>query len=165
MKEIVLPNTVPLLPILDPWEQQEPEGPDATRVYEFYKNLSLGKLTMQICKKCGKVFYPPQLMCKHCNSTEYEWIEVPKVGEIHTFTAMLLGAPIIHENFAPFVIAVARFGEYPEKGVQIVGMMFDISHEELKIGDRVTWDILRIKGPGEKIRHWYYFKKLEKGST
>jgi uncharacterized OB-fold protein len=160
VKEIRLPDTVPLLPIIDPWSQQDPEGPDSTRVYEFYKNLSEGRLTVQRCKKCGKIFYPPQPACKHCYSTEYEWIDVPKVGEIFSFTAMLLGFPMVFETFAPFVIAIARFGNYPENGVQIAGMMFDVKYEELKIGDKVTWDILRIRGPGEKVRYWYYFKKL-----
>lgn len=102
-------------------------------------------------------------MCKHCNGLEYEWVEVPKVGEIHSFSALLLGAPMILELFAPFVIAVARFGDYPENGVQIAGMMLDENYEELKIGDKVTWEIMRIKGPAEKVRYWYYFERWEGG--
>ncbi|MDI9646331.1 MAG: Zn-ribbon domain-containing OB-fold protein [Archaeoglobales archaeon] len=160
MKEIVLPDTIPLLPIVDPWEQQDAEGPDSTKVYQFYKNLSEGKLTMQRCKKCGNVFYPPQAMCKYCNSTEYEWEEIPKTGEIHAFSALLLGFPMIIENFAPFVVAVARFGDYPKNGVQIIGIMFDTDYRSLKIGDRVEWEIMRIKGPGEKVRYWYCFRKV-----
>ncbi len=160
MKEIVLPDTIPLLPIVDPWEQQDPEGPDSTKVYPFYKNLSEGKLTMQRCKKCGKIFYPPQAMCKYCNSTEYEWEKVPKTGEIHAFSALLLGFPMIVENFAPFVVAVARFGDYPINGIQIAGIVFDVDYRDLKIGDKVEWEIMRIKGPGEKVRYWYYFRKV-----
>ncbi|MDI3497617.1 Zn-ribbon domain-containing OB-fold protein [Archaeoglobus sp.] len=160
MKELTVPDTTPLLPIVDPFEQQDSEGPDSTKVYPFYRNLAEGKLTMQRCKSCGRIFYPPQAMCKHCNSTDYEWVEVPKRGKIHAFSALLIGFPMVIEEFAPFVIAVARFGDYPENGVQIVGAMFDVDYSELSIGDEVEWEILKIKGPGEKVRYWYHFRKV-----
>ena len=159
-RTLELPDSVPLSPIIDLWDQQDPDGPDATGIYDFYRNLADGELTGQKCLSCGKLIFPPQIICPSCNSNELEWVKVPEEGELYAFTELKLGAPIIVENYAPFVIAVARFGNYPENGFQISGMMFDESYEKLKIGDRITWDILEIKGPGDKKRYWYYFKKL-----
>ena len=160
IRKLELPDTVPLSPILDLWDQQEPSGPDATGIYDFYRNLADGELTTTKCKGCGKLLFPPVIICPHCNGNDMEWVRIPEEGELYAFTELKLGAPIIVENYAPFVIAIARFGNYPENGVQLSGMMFDVRYEDLKIGDKVRWDILEIVGPGDKVRYWYYFRKV-----
>ncbi len=160
-RTLTLPEKIDLPPLLDLWDQQDPSGPDATGIYDFYRNLAEGELTTTKCKKCGKLMFPPQIICPNCYSDELEWVRIPEEGELYAFTELKLGAPIIVENYAPFVIAIARFGNYPENGVQISGMMFDVKYEDLKIGDKVRWEILEIEGPGEKKRYWYYFEKVE----
>ncbi len=52
-----------------------------------------------------------------------------------------------------------RFGGYPENCIQISGIMFDVNYKELKIGDRVAWETLRIRGVGDKVRYWCCLKK------
>ncbi|AIY89817.1 Zn-ribbon domain-containing OB-fold protein [Geoglobus acetivorans] len=159
-RKLKLPDQIPLNPLLDLWEQQEPEGPDATRIYEFYRSLAEGKFVTTRCITCGKIHFPPLIVCPNCNGEDLEWIEIPEEGELYAFTELKLGAPVIVEDYAPFVIAVARFGNYPENGVQISGMMFDVSYEDLKVGDRVTWEIMEIVGPGDKTRYWYCFTRV-----
>jgi uncharacterized OB-fold protein len=53
-----------------------------------------------------------------------------------------------------------RFGGYPENGIQISGIMFDVNDKELRIGDRITWETIRIRGPGDKVRYWRCLKKV-----
>jgi hypothetical protein len=45
-----------------------------------------------------------------------------------------------------------RFGGYPENGIRIYGIMFDVNDKELRICDRVAWETIRIRGPGDKVR-------------
>ena len=53
-----------------------------------------------------------------------------------------------------------RFGGYPENGIQISGIVFDVNGKELRIGDRVAWETIRIGGPGDKVRYWRCLKKV-----
>jgi len=45
-----------------------------------------------------------------------------------------------------------RFGGYSENGIQTFGIMFDVNYKEPKIGDRVAWETIRIRGLGDKVR-------------
>jgi hypothetical protein len=160
MKKIKLPDLIELPPLLDPWDQQEASGADATGIYEFYRNLAEGDLTTTKCRDCGKIGFPPAIICTNCLSDNLEWVRIPEVGELYAFSEMRLGAPMILDQIAPFIVAIARFGDYPENGVQMSGMIFDSGYDELKIGDRVKWEIIEIKGPAERKRYWYCFKKV-----
>jgi hypothetical protein len=52
-----------------------------------------------------------------------------------------------------------RFGGYPENGIQISGIMFDVNDKELEL-NRVAWETIRIRGPGDKVRYWCCLKKV-----
>jgi hypothetical protein len=160
MRTIKLPDRIDLPSLLDPFEQQEPSGPDATGIYDFYRNLAEGNLTTTKCRDCGKINFPPGIICSDCLSDNLEWIRIPEVGELYSFTVLALGVPLVIDSYAPFIVAIARFGNYPEEGVQISGIIFDSKYEDLKIGDRVRWEIVEVQGPGEKKRYWYCFKKI-----
>ncbi|MBO8182636.1 MAG: Zn-ribbon domain-containing OB-fold protein [Archaeoglobus sp.] len=160
MRTIKLPDSVELPTLLDPFDQQEPSGPDATGIYDFYRNLAEGDLTTTKCKDCGKLNFPPVIVCPNCLSDNLEWVRIPEVGELYAFSVMALGVPAIIDGYAPFVVAIARFGNYPDEGIQISGIIFDSKYEELKIGDKVKWEIVEIQGPGEKKRYWYCFRKI-----
>jgi hypothetical protein len=43
-----------------------------------------------------------------------------------------------------------KFGGYPENSMQIFGIMFDVNYKELRIGDKVSWETIRIGRPGNK---------------
>jgi uncharacterized OB-fold protein len=53
-----------------------------------------------------------------------------------------------------------RFGGYTENGIQISGIMFDVNYKELRIGDRVAWETIRIRGPGDRVNYWRCLKKV-----
>ena len=160
VKSIRIPDTIPFPPLLDLWEQQEKEGPDATKIYQFYKNLAEGRFTTTKCKDCGKLLYPPVAICSECLSENLVWVDIPKVGEVYAFTEILAGVPLQFQDKVPFVVAIVRFGNYPENGIQLSGIVFDASYDEMEVGAKVEWEPLEILGPGEKRRYWYCFKKV-----
>ncbi len=159
MRVIKLPDSIELPTLLDPWDLQEPNGADATGIYDFYRNLADGDLTTTKCRDCGKINFPPVIVCSNCLSDNLEWVKIPETGELYAFTEMRLGAPLILDQLAPFIVAIARFGDYPDNGVQISGIMFDTKYEDLRIGDKVRWEVVRVEGPGDRERYWYCFTK------
>ena len=44
------------------------------------------------------------------------------------------------------------FGGYTENGIELSGIMSDVNRKELRIGDRVAWQTVRIIGPEDKLR-------------
>lgn len=38
------------------------------------------------CKKCGLIYVPSRLFCERCFEKLTEWIEMEKVGTVHTYT-------------------------------------------------------------------------------
>ena len=47
-----------------------------------------GKIMGTKCPKCGDVFFPARVNCWNldCNLVKTQWIELPQVGKVHTFT-------------------------------------------------------------------------------
>lgn len=101
---------------------------------QFYKNLAEGRFTTTKCKDCGKLLYPPVAICSECLSENLVWVGIPKVGEVYAFTEILAGAPLQFQDKVPFVVAIVRFGNYPENGIQLSGTVFDASYDEMEVG-------------------------------
>jgi uncharacterized OB-fold protein len=38
------------------------------------------------CKKCGKIYFPPRLICDECKGREFEKVNLSKEGKILTYT-------------------------------------------------------------------------------
>ena len=56
---------------------------------EFFRNLKDKKITGSVCKKCRKVFVPPQVLCGVCFSdVEDELTIVADTGYVETYTIL-----------------------------------------------------------------------------
>jgi len=99
----------------------------------FWDGLKEGKLLATRCNKCGKIYYPPQVDCPDCLTSDCEWIELSNVGEIETFVASYL-KPQGFEHFKePYTIAIARTNE----GVKVMGLMENVDPKNLRVGIKV----------------------------
>ena len=104
------------------------------------------------CTECGKVTFPVQRICYHCDSKD-TFEEVPisyMMGEVFTFTLDNLAG----RSDDPVVVqTVADFGE--EK-VRFYGMMTDCDPSEVEVGTPVSLTFRRIyEGVG---MHNYFWK-------
>ena len=61
------------------------EYQDTTMMYPFWDSLRGGKLTTTKCKDCGKISWPPRLICPECISDNLEWVDMPETGKIYTY--------------------------------------------------------------------------------
>ena len=118
-------------PTLDMWPI---EAKEFNRIHEFYENLREGKFTTTKCKKCGRVSYPPRVICPGCYSDELEWTELPKKGRVTVVVEKWGGVPICYEP--PLIDAWIDLGE--DSPVRhILSRMVNCPPETLKEGDEV----------------------------
>jgi len=121
-----------------------------TKISKFFQNLKESKLTTTKCKKCGKLLWPPRIVCPECFSEDLEWVDLGVEGELYAFTEMRLGAPLGFVEDCPFCIAIVKIG-----GLLISARIDGAKYEDLKIGDKVRLKIVEL----EDGRVFYRFFK------
>lgn len=130
LEEIKLPQMLDFYPL---------EDEKNTRISLFFKNLREGRLTTTKCKACGKLLWPPRIVCPECLSDELEWVYLGSEGELYAFTEMRLGAPLGFVEDVPFCIGIVKIG-----GLSISARIDDARYEDLKIGGRVQLKVVEL---------------------
>ena len=123
-----------------------------TKINQFFKNLKEGRLTTTKCKNCGKLLWPPRIVCSECLSDELEWVDLGTEGELYGFTEVRLGAPLGFVQDAPFCVGFVKIG-----GLLISARIDDAKYEDLKIGDKVGLKVVEL----EDGRVFYRFTPMK----
>ncbi len=139
--------------LLDFYPLQEEEY---TRIHPFYKHLKEGRLTTTKCGVCGEILWQPRVVCPHCNAEEMDWVDLPKEGEIHAFTAVLAGAPKGMEDEVPFVVGIVKLRG---TDISVLARIDDAEYADLKIGQAVK---MRVKMLDDG-RAWFRFTPVDAG--
>jgi len=151
------------------------------KVSKFFMGLLEGKLYGTKCQKCGLVYCPPRAHCYNpkCKLQETVWIELPKKGEIYSYTVMAIAWPSM-AHLQPLVGAMVRIegtnnclpmtmrNVDPEK--VNIGLKVDIHIEKKPKGDlldvyatpaeepkppkRTSEELKRFREDMEKTRAW-----------
>jgi len=95
------------------------------------------------CKKCGKIFFPPRLICSNCKSREFEKIKLNDTGKIVTFTTIRV-APEQFSTQVPYNVAVVELNE----GVRLTAQVVDCKPEDVAIGKQVKLVFRKIQEEG-----------------
>lgn len=78
------------------------------KLHPFYDALRKGHLITTCCKACNAISWPPRLTCASCWSRAIEWVDLPTVGTIMSYTIQAAGAP--RGLTLPLIFAVIRIG-------------------------------------------------------
>lgn len=105
------------------------------------------------CKKCGKVLFPPRLVCPECRHREFDKVNLNGTGKIETYTVIRV-APAPFVDQAPYPVAIVNVGD----GVRILCQLADIEPEEIKIGMAVRIEFRKIQKQGESGLLLYGYK-------
>jgi len=105
------------------------------------------------CKKCGKVFFPPRLICDACKAREFETIVLADEGEIVSYT-VIRTPPAGFEDEAPYAMAIVKLGGE----VQLLTQIVDVDFEDLKVGGKVRIEFRRIQEDGKSGVLCYGYK-------
>lgn len=96
------------------------------------------------CKKCGKIFFPPRLVCNQCKSREFETIQLSREGKVLTYTVIRV-APSQFVDQAPYPIAVVELKD----GVRLLTQITDCNVDDIKIGMPVKLEFRKVSDDGE----------------
>jgi len=96
------------------------------------------RLVVQRCTECEHTRHPPAPVCPECRSSESEWMEVPGLGEVYTYTAV--HRPIAAGQTLPFVVAVVALEG--SGGLRMISNVVGVDPDEVEIGMplEVVWE-------------------------
>ncbi len=90
------------------------------------------RLEANKCKNCGKISFPPRLVCPYCGARNFEPTKLSDTGKIVTFTTIRV-APGRYAAYVPYSIAIIELND----GVKITTQVVDCKPEDLEIGKAV----------------------------
>jgi uncharacterized OB-fold protein len=103
------------------------------RIKQFWDGLNEGKIYATKCKRCGKLYYPPQVDCFKCMTSDVEWIALSGEGVIETFTESHLKPQGFTHYEKPYIIAIVKT---PEEA-KVMGWLEDIDIDKVRVGLKV----------------------------
>jgi hypothetical protein len=105
------------------------------------------------CDKCGKVFFPPRLVCNGCRGREFSKVILAQAGVVETFTVIHI-APTGFSGQAPYAVGIIKLDD----GVRLTAQIVDAELDKLAVGDRVKLEFRRIQDDGESGVICYGYK-------
>jgi len=100
------------------------------------KNILL-RLISTRCLECGFIAYPPKASCPKCGSRKVVEEELPKVGEVLTYT--VINVPLKgFEEFTPLIIGLIKLGD-----AKVLAELVDVKPEDVHIGMKVVATLRR----------------------
>lgn len=109
------------------------------------------------CQGCGKISFPPRLVCDACSSQEFECVKLAETGKVLTYTIIRV-PPRQFADQAPYAVGIVELDD----GVKIAGQIVDCDFEEIKIGLNVKLEFRKLYDVGEAgiICYGYKFVPL-----
>lgn len=107
------------------------------------------------CKGCGKVWFPPRLVCSECGKREFEQVTLADRGKVKTFTVIRV-APAEFCDEAPYAIGIVELDD----GVLLQCQIADCAPEDLKTGMPVKIEFRKVKDEGNAGIICYGYKAV-----
>ncbi len=113
------------------------------------------RLEANKCKKCGKIFFPPRLVCLNCKSREFEKIRLSEEGKILTYTTIRV-APEQFNTQVPYNVAIIELND----GVRLMAQIVDCKPEDMAIGKPVKIVFRKVQEEGKAGIICYGYKAI-----
>jgi len=113
------------------------------RVRRFFESLSEGKILATRCKRSGRIYFPPQRDCPEHPGEELEWVELPRGGELLTFTKITV-KPYSFSHYDDYIVGIARL----DNGVNVLAWVRERDPRKLRVGMRVRLEVARREPEG-----------------
>ncbi|WP_295722590.1 Zn-ribbon domain-containing OB-fold protein [uncultured Methanobrevibacter sp.] len=108
------------------------------------------------CTTCGKVFFPPRVICPDCRRKgNIENIKFSGKGKIHTYSVIRSPSDEF-KTIAPYAVAIVELDE----GAKLTAQLVDCDVDDIEIGDPVEMVFRKISedGPDGVISYGFKFK-------
>lgn len=120
--------------------------PQTAEAKHFFAAAAAGRLELQRCAACGKVWFYPRPACVACGSTDYAWIRASGRGGLHSFSIVHRAPSEAFRALVPYVVALIDLDEGPRMMANIVGD----DALEAAIGDPVEV-LFEDRGAGRRL--------------
>lgn len=104
----------------------------------FFAGLSNGRLLGTRCRRCDYTYATPRLACMYCGG-ETDWVDLPKVGRVHTFTTCYFGS----EEFLPDCPFNLILVEFEGVDTLFLARLLGAEPETIRVGMEVQARFLR----------------------
>lgn len=106
----------------------------------FWDACRRHELVIQRCGSCTTERWPPRPLCRHCGSTQTEWIPVAGRGHLYSWTTIGRAYLPSFADDVPYTVGVVELDE-PHSGVRFVGTILH-DEDEPRVGDRCIVDFV-----------------------
>jgi uncharacterized OB-fold protein len=119
-----------------------------TKVKDFVSYLESGKIEATQCRICKKAYFPPQMDCNNCLSTDQmDWKEIANEWTLLTYTKVHF-APTGFEEDTPYILVIAESKE----GLKTFARLSkDVAEDKIAVGMKLR--LVPIKLPNEKTAY------------
>lgn len=87
----------------------------------YFAAAAQGRLELQRCAACEKVWFFPRPACVACGSTEYAWIRASGRGTAQSFSIVRRAPSPEFRALVPYVVALVDLEEGPRMMANIIG--------------------------------------------
>jgi uncharacterized OB-fold protein len=96
------------------------------------------------CNACGKIHFPPRMVCRGCGGTAFSKTTLAQEGTIETFTVIRV-PPTGFVAEAPYAVGIVKLDD----GVKVTAQIVDVALDQLEIGQRVRIEFRLVQKEGE----------------
>jgi uncharacterized OB-fold protein len=114
-------------------------APGYVRTAPQHHRLEAGK-----CKQCGKIYFPPRLVCHDCHGREFDTVRLSREGKVVTFTVIRV-PPAQFADQAPYAMGLIEV----EPGVRVMTQIVDCDLDDVEIGMSVRLEFRKVLEDGE----------------
>ena len=107
------------------------------------------------CTKCGKVSFPPRLVCPKCKTRKFKTINLKDEGKILTYTVIRVASDKFSKE-TPFAVGIVEVSD----GVRLTTQIADADVDKLKIGQKVKLVFRKIQDDGKAGIRCYGYKAV-----
>jgi hypothetical protein len=102
------------------------------------------RMEAERCKKCGKIYFPPRVICSECKSREFEILKLKGEGKLLTYTVIRV-APSAFVDQTPYAMGIVKLDD----GVNLLAQIVDCEPDQLQIGMKLKLEFRKIQQDGE----------------
>jgi uncharacterized OB-fold protein len=118
------------------------------KLEKFVEGLKQGRLMYTQCKRCGVKYFPPQVDCPKCRTSEMEWRVTSPEGELITWTVIYV-KPASFSHHGDYVVGIVKMPD----GFNVTAWI-DADPKALKPGMKMR--LIVDRRPGENyVTHWF----------
>jgi len=96
------------------------------------------------CTSCGKIYFPPRLVCAECGTRSFDTVNLSDRGKVLTYTIIRV-APSEFVDESPYAVGIIEL----DGGGRFTAQIVDCDFGELSIGMPVRVEFRRIQEEGE----------------